>query len=108
MDPAILSSIKYLQRSHTLSRYTLELQLETAPRESRYSTSLMELMRREEIEKGQSHNQQQQQQQFSVSSKVDEMLKAGSNNYNALVYCFHKFIIGIYLICNDYHESILY
>ena len=69
MDHPTFTAINTLRKSHYWSRYHLELQLETAPRESRYSSALMDLMRKEELDRT-----------SSVSARVDEALRAGKFN----------------------------
>ena len=46
---AIAEKLKLLLKYHALQRVQLELTLETTPRDSRYSTSLMDLMKKEEL-----------------------------------------------------------
>jgi len=50
MDGAkLMEHTKSLQRAHQLQRYQLELALDAIPRDSRYSSQLVELMKREEM-----------------------------------------------------------
>jgi hypothetical protein len=46
--PSALVPIKTLHKEHALRRVQLELLLETTPRDSRYSSELVEMMKREE------------------------------------------------------------
>lgn len=45
----LLEHTKSLQRAHQLQRYQLELALDAIPRDSRYSSQLVDLMKREEM-----------------------------------------------------------
>lgn len=62
---------------------SLELQLETTPRDSRFSHTLLELMRKEETMANESPGAQ------AVSQKVDEMLKQETQAF------FHKVCVSM-------------
>lgn len=66
------SKAKELQHQHYLQRIQLELTLETTPRDSRYSSGLLELMKKEETVL----RDQSSQSAKSIVFRVDEMLRA--------------------------------
>lgn len=72
--------IKDFKRSHHLQRIQLELAFETAPRDSRYSNSLIDMMRKEEQIVAKDPNSPVAR---SVSQKVDESLRAETRGFFA-------------------------
>ena len=72
--------IKTLKRCHNLQRIQLELAFETAPRDSRYSNTLVDMMRKEEQIIAKDPNAAVTK---SVIQKVDETLRAETRGFFA-------------------------
>lgn len=70
--------IKDFKKSHALQRVQLELAFETAPRDSRYSNGLIDMMRKEEVIIAKDPNSSVTK---SVSQKVDENLRAETRGF---------------------------
>ena len=70
--------IKEFKRSHALQRVQLELAFETAPRDSRYSNGLIDMMRKEELVIAKEPNSAATK---AVSQKVDESLRAETRGF---------------------------
>ena len=72
--------MQQLKNSHHLQRIQLELAFETAPRDSRYSNGLIDMMRKEEQILAREQNSLVTK---SVSQKVDECLRAETRGFFA-------------------------
>jgi len=74
------SRIKALKKSHNLQRIQLELAFETAPRDSRYSNTLIDMMKKEEQVLGKDPNPAVSR---AVTQKVDETLRGETRAFFA-------------------------